>query len=206
LAEPQVVQPDLGEERKPGGDLRLAGEGRRALGRGHLQDVGDRPAGDPDLEDAAVVARAAADLAGHGDVRQVIEAEGLPAGPAASLAAALGCEERKMSLFETFGPGFVRRGEEAPDRVEKPQVGEGNACSVLGWSLDPGRNDSGKTAETADPGARDRTAGFGRGQDDVEDKARLPAPGDPGHGRQEPRGDDGVDATEIVRPGPDDLE
>ncbi len=127
LAEPQVVEADLGERPQPRLDVVLAGEQLDRLVHGQFEHVGDRapapvPAGQRDLEDLRPEALPVAVRAAQVDVGQELHLDVLEAVAAAGRAAA-------VAGVEAEGAGGVsallreRRGGEAlADRVERADV------------------------------------------------------------------------------------
>ena len=122
LAEPQVLETDVGERREHGGDVGLAGEERERLGHGQLEHVGDAAALVLDLEHLGAEALAVAVGAAQIDVGEELHLDVLEAVAAAGRAAA-------VAGVEAEGAGRVaallrerRVGEALADRVERADV------------------------------------------------------------------------------------
>ena len=125
LPEPQVPESDVVEHFEPVHQLRRRVEELHRFAHGELQGFVDVAAVVLDLEDAALVARAAAVFADELDVGEELHLDGDGAIALARFAAAARDVEREMSGGVAALFGFAGGSEQAADDVERLEIGDG---------------------------------------------------------------------------------
>src|SRR5438046_7165185 len=115
---------------------RMRGEKIDRFVHAHRQHFADRFSLPAHGERFGVEARAAADLAGHFDVRQEAHLDFLDALAFAGLAASALGVEGEAARAPAAHARFVRLGEQAPDRVPETDVSRGaGARGLADWRL-----------------------------------------------------------------------
>src|SRR5690606_38839356 len=206
LAEVDVAEPDVGEGLEPRADARHLLEEVERLVDGHLEHVRDVAALVVDLERLAVVAPAAADVAGDVDVGQEVHLDLDQPVALARLAAAALHVEAEPPRRVAAELGLRQLGEELPDRREEPGVGGRVRARRTADRRLVDVDDLVDVLEAVDPvvGARQQPGavevpGEGAVQDIVDERA-LPRSADTGHAGEGAERDVYVEVLEVVLP------
>ncbi len=125
LAEVDVAETDREQGVEDAQDLRVGCEHLVRLHDRQVEHLGDRETLEVDLESLAVVAAAAALVAGHEDVGQEVHLDADLAGALAGLAAPAADVEGEAARRVAAGAGVGGRREELADGVEELGVGRG---------------------------------------------------------------------------------